>query len=85
MKRPRGHGLARKLADVLADAPRPMLLGELEAALDFEHQPAEIMSVLVKLGRSGKVTATLREREGPGRRLAKEYSLAQPPLLLSIS
>lgn len=77
MKRPRGHGLARKLADVLADAPRPMLLGELEAALDFEHQPAEIMSVLVKLQRTGKVAASEREREGPGRRVAKAYGLAQ--------
>ncbi len=76
MKRPRGHGLARKLADVLADAPRPMLLGELEAALDFEHQPAEIMSVLVKLRRAGKVMASEREREGPGRRVAKAYALA---------
>ncbi|MDC7704030.1 hypothetical protein [Vogesella indigofera] len=77
MKRPRGHGLARKLADVLADAPRPMLLGELEAALDFEHQPAEIMSVLVKLRRAGKVTASEQEREGPGRRVAKAYGLVQ--------
>lgn len=75
MKRPRGHGLARKLADVLAVAPRPMLLGELEAALDFEHQPAEIMSVLVKLRRSGKVVASLREREGSGRRVAMAYKL----------
>lgn len=80
MKRPRGHGLARKLADVLADAPRPMLLGELEAALDFEHPPAEIMSVLVKLRRTGKVTAAMREREGPGRRVAKAYSLASNSL-----
>ena len=80
MKRPRGHGLARKLADVLADAPRPMLLGELEAALDFEHQPAEIMSVLVKLRRAGKVTASEREREGPGRRVARAYHLTQNAL-----
>ncbi|RKQ61222.1 hypothetical protein C8E02_0989 [Vogesella indigofera] len=80
MKRPRGHGLARKLADVLADAPRPMLLGELEAALDFEHQPAEIMSVLVKLQRAGKVTANLREREGPGRKQARAYAITQNQL-----
>jgi hypothetical protein len=80
MKRPRGNGLARKLADLLADAPRPMLLGEIEAALDFAHQPAEIMSVLIKLHRAGKVTASLRERQGPGRRMAKAYYLAQPPL-----
>ncbi|KMJ53783.1 hypothetical protein ACG97_05920 [Vogesella sp. EB] len=80
MKRPRGHGLARKLADVLADAPRPMLLGELEAALDFEHQPAEIMSVLVKLRRAGKVTTNLQEREGPGRRVARAYHLTQNAL-----
>lgn len=41
MKRPRSHGLARKLADVLADAPRPMLLGELETELDFERRVAK--------------------------------------------
>lgn len=80
MKRPRGNGLARKLADVLAVAPRPMLLGEIEAALDFEFQPAEIMSVLVKLRRVGKVTANLREREGPGRKMAKAYSLSNTEL-----
>lgn len=80
MKRPRGHGLARKLADVLAVAPRPMLLGELEAALDFEHLPAEIMSVLVKLRRAGKVAASLREREGPGRRVARAYKLTDNAL-----
>lgn len=80
MKRPRGNGLASKLADVLAVAPRPMLLGEIEAALDFEYQPAEIMSVLVKLRRVGKVTANLREREGPGRKVARVYCLAQNAL-----
>lgn len=80
MKRPRGNGLARKLTDVLADAPRPMLLAELEAALDFEHQPAEIMSVLVKLQRSSKITASLREREGPGRRVARAYALKENAL-----
>lgn len=80
MKRPRGNGLARKLADVLAVAPRPMLLGEIEAALDFEFQPAEIMSVLVKLRRVGKVTANLRERDGPGRKQAKAYSLESTSL-----
>lgn len=80
MKRPRGNGLASKLADVLAVAPRPMLLGEIEAALDFEYQPAEIMSVLVKLRRVGKVTANLRERDGPGRRQARAYTLAPTPL-----
>lgn len=81
MKRPRGSGLARKLTDVLVDSPRPMLLGEIEAALDFEHTSAEIMSVLVKLQRAGKVTASLREREGPGRRMARAYTLASLPLL----
>lgn len=80
MKRPRGNGLASKLTDVLADAPRPMFLGELEGALDFEHQPAEIMSVLVKLTRAGKVTASLRDREGPGRRVARAYSLKENAL-----
>lgn len=82
MKRPRGNGLARKLADVLAVAPRPMLLGEIEAALDFEYQPADIMSALVKLRRAGKVTADMRERDGPGRRLAKSYILKETPLNL---
>jgi hypothetical protein len=80
MKRPRGNGLASKLADVLADAPRPMLLGELESALDFEHTSAEIMSVLVKLQRAGKVVPTEREREGPGRRVARAYLLAENAL-----
>lgn len=80
MKRPRGNGLASKLTDVLADAPRPMFLGELEAALDFAHEKAEIMSVLVKLIRAEKVSASLREREGPGRREARAYALAETRL-----
>lgn len=80
MKRPRGNGLSRKLTDLLADAPRPMLLGEIEAALDFMHSPAEVMSVLVKLTRAGKVEASLRERDGPGRRVARAYSLADNAL-----
>ncbi|MFK7088671.1 hypothetical protein AAFM71_07625 [Chromobacterium violaceum] len=80
MKRPRGNGLARKLSDILADAPRPMLLGDIEAALDFENATSEIMSVLIKLQRAGKVTTSLRERDGPGRRVAKAYELCKMPL-----
>lgn len=80
MKRPRPGGLASKLADVLADAPRPMFLGELEAALDFAHEKAEIMSVLVKLCRSGKVSPQKRHRDGPGRREANAYALAKTGL-----
>lgn len=76
MKKPRGNGLAAKLGEVLADAPRPMFLGELEAALDFQFEKAEIMSVLVKLQAQGKVESALREREGPGPRVAKAYGLA---------
>lgn len=75
MKRPRGNGLSRKLADVLAVAPRPMFLCEIEAALDFEYQPAEIMSVLVKLRRAEKVIATPRERGGPGKKLVNAYEM----------
>ncbi len=80
MKRPRGNGLSSRICDVLADAPRPMFLGEIEAALEFHHQPAEIMSVLVKLRRSGKVAASLREREGSGRRIARAYGLKETSL-----
>lgn len=83
MKKPRGNGLAAKLGEVLADAPRPMFLGELEAALDFQFEKAEIMSVLVKLRRAGKVVASEREREGPGPRVANAYALrdCQLPLM----
>ncbi|BBH13389.1 hypothetical protein [Chromobacterium haemolyticum] len=77
MKRPRGNGLASKICDVLADAPRPMFLGEIEAALDFQHGAAEIMSVLVKLQRAGKAKTELRDRAGPGRKVARAYMLAQ--------
>ncbi|MEN7429172.1 hypothetical protein VA599_00355 [Chromobacterium sp. TRC.1.1.SA] len=80
MKRPRGNGLARQLADVLADAPRPMLLGELESSLDFQYAAAEIMSALVKMQRAGKVDATTIERNGPGRRLARGYTLTATSL-----
>lgn len=78
MKRPRGNGLAAKLGEILADAPRPMFLGELEAALDFHYEKAEIMSVLVKMQAQGKVGSSLSEREGPGRRIAKAYALIEP-------
>lgn len=78
MKKPRGNGLAAKLGEVLADAPRPMFLGELEAALDFQFEKAEIMSVLVKLQAQGKVESALREREGPGPKVAKTYALSVP-------
>lgn len=77
MKKPRGNGLAAKLGEVLADAPRPMFLGELEAALDFQFEKSEIMSVLVKMQAQSKVTACLRERNGPGRRQANAYELTQ--------
>ena len=80
MKRPRGNGLASKICDVLADAPRPMFLGEIEAALEFQHGAAEIMSVLVKLKRTGKVISDKRERFGSGRRIANAYSLVPMPL-----
>lgn len=80
MKKPRGNGLAAKLGEVLADAPRPMFLGELEAALDFQFEKSEIMSVLVKMQRAGKVLAMLRDREGPGRRVARAYKLTDNAL-----
>lgn len=80
MRRPRGQGLASKICDVLADAPRPMFLGEIESTLDFKYQPAEIMSVLVKLRRKGKLTAKSQVREGPGRREAKVYALSKNAL-----
>lgn len=80
MKKPRGNGLAAKLGEVLADAPRPMFLGELEAALDFQFEKAEIMSVLVKLQAQGKVESKLSERSGPGRRMTKTYTLSMPPI-----
>jgi len=83
MKKPRGNGLAAKLGEVLADAPRPMFLGELEAALDFQFEKAEIMSVLVKLQAQGKVESALREREGPGPRVAKAYALHKTRLGIS--
>ncbi|MBK0415210.1 hypothetical protein JD974_12420 [Chromobacterium haemolyticum] len=79
MKRPRGNGLASKICDVLADAPRPMFLGEIEAALDFQHGAAEIMSVLVKLQKLDKIAYQLHQRSGPGRKLAKVYLLASDP------
>ncbi|OVE46702.1 hypothetical protein CBW21_17550 [Chromobacterium violaceum] len=59
-----------------------MLLGEIEAALDFENAASEIMSVLVKLQRAGKVTTSLRERDGPGRRIARAYALCENSLRL---
>ncbi|MCG9064702.1 hypothetical protein LH425_06545 [Laribacter hongkongensis] len=80
MKRPRGNGLSSRICDVLADAPRPMFLGEIEVVLDFEHTSAEIMSVLVKLQRAGKVIASLRERHGPGRKVARAYCLSENAL-----
>lgn len=67
--------MTAKLGEVLADAPRPMFLGELEAALEFQFEKSEIMSVLVKLQAQGKVESALREREGPGPRMAKAYGL----------
>ena len=75
MKRPRGNGLSSRICDVLADAPRPMFLGEIEAALEFQHQPAEIMSVLVKLRRQGRIDSAIKERKGPGKKNAYAYSL----------
>lgn len=57
-----GNGLARKLADVLAVAPQPMLL-------------EEIMCVLVQLRRVGKEEAHTKEREGLGRKVSNAYAL----------
>jgi hypothetical protein len=82
MKKPRGNGLAAKLGEVLADAPRPMFLGELEAALDFQFEKSEIMSVLVKLQAQGKVESAQQERKGSGPRLAKWYFLSEKYSLL---
>ncbi|BBH12893.1 hypothetical protein [Chromobacterium haemolyticum] len=80
MRRPRGQGLASKICDVLADAPRPMFLGEIEAALEFQYSAAEIMSVLVKLKRAKKVASERWERVGPGRRMANAYCLERMPM-----
>lgn len=77
MRRPRGQGLASKICDVLADTTRPMFLGEIEAALDFQYGTAEIMSVLVKLQRQKSIEAQVRPRCGPGRKVAKAYLLIQ--------
>lgn len=80
MRRPRGQGLASKICDVLADTTRPMFLGEIEAALDFQYGAAEIMSVLVKLQKLKSIEAQTRIRFGPGRREAKAYLLPSNPL-----
>ncbi|OQS33002.1 hypothetical protein B0T39_21715 [Chromobacterium haemolyticum] len=80
MRRPRGKGLASKICDVLADATRPMFLGEIEAALDFQYGAAEIMSVLVKLQRHKSIEAQVRPRCGPGRKIAKAYLLSPNPI-----
>ncbi len=77
MRRPRGRGLASKICDVLADATRPMFLGEIEAALEFQYGGAEIMSVLVKLQKLKSIEAQVRPRCGPGRKVAKAYLLIQ--------
>lgn len=68
--------LPAKICDVLAVAPRPLFLGEIEAALEFAYDKAEIMSVLVKLQRQGKVGSTLRPRQEPGPKVANGYALA---------
>ncbi|TJZ75592.1 hypothetical protein [Chitiniphilus eburneus] len=60
---------------MLTDVPRPLFLGEIVAMLDFEFEAAEVASALVKLKREGKVVATLRQRNGPGRRLAMSYAV----------
>lgn len=67
--------LPAKICDVLAVAPKPLFLGEIEAALEFAYDKAEIMSVLVKLQRQGKVGSTLRPRQGPGPKVANGYAL----------
>ena len=38
--------LPAKVCDVLAVTPKPLFLGEIEAALEFAYDKAEIMSVL---------------------------------------
>ena len=67
--------LPAKVCDVLTVAPRPLFLGEIEAALEFAYDKAEIMSVLVKLQAQGKVCSTPRPRQGPGPKVAKGYAL----------
>lgn len=67
--------LPAKVCDVLALAPRPLFLGEIEATLEFAYDKAEIMSVLVKLQIQGKVCSGLRPRQGLGPRVAKAYAL----------
>lgn len=67
--------LPAKVCDVLAVAPRPLFLGEIEAALEFAYDKTEIMGVLVKLQAQGKVSSTLRPRQGPGPKVAEGDAL----------
>ena len=67
--------LPAKICDVLTVAPRPLFLGEIEAALEFAYDKAEIMSVLMKLHAQGKVSSTPRQRQGLGPKLAKGSAL----------
>lgn len=63
------------MCDVLAVAPRPLFLGEIEAVLDFTYDKAEIISVPMKLQAQAKVSSTPRPRQGPEQKVAKGYTL----------
>lgn len=71
----RANSLPAKLAEILRDAPRAMVMSEIAAALEFAYEPGEISSALAKLKQRGTVVSVSRERCGPGRRLVQAYSL----------
>lgn len=76
MKRPRGYGLAAHIFDILKYAPHPLMLSEIEAAMDFIYEPGEISSALSKFSKSGRVLVSVCTRSGPGRKTAKAYRMA---------
>lgn len=64
------------------DAPRPLFLCEIVAALGGEYPGPYIMPTLVYLMEQGKIGAEVKERQGKGPKQARAYYFKHPEDLL---
>jgi len=75
--------VARLIMWVLMDAPRPLFLSEIVAALGGEYPGPYIMPTLIWLMSQGRVGAKLMDKPGKGPKQARAYYYLPPDDLLN--
>lgn len=75
--------VARLIMWVLMDAPRPLFLSEIVAALGGEYPGPYLMPTLVWLRAQGKIGSEIRSKPGKGPKTARAYYYRHPDDLLA--